>query len=373
MLNLLKTVPEKKVFIVAFSGGADSVLAAHLIHKTNRPFKLWYLHHYPTPIEQSRAVVFSAARARYGENIFIEEKADVSRIARRLRTSWEHAASLVRKRRLLQLQKKLGAQVVTGHNLSDYYETLLLRRERGIPHSALPSLSLIDDATQFMRPLYRMTRYGVRKKAAQWNLNFFDDPENYNLQFARNRIRMQVTAKVRHLFPQNADKLSYAFEVVEPLRELRMKFNDFSAVTDTQKARIVFRAYQKLGIVRTFTKNDFVRATRLPFLHPPFFAHEETYKEKKYIVFRRGLGNIPFQVDLPSQNFRRADTITRGVKILRPYGHKSVTKILSERKLSLREKRLTRVYLENTSSQVCTKVIFANGEILAAWRPENEV
>ena len=127
----------------------------------------YYLHHYDTPVEPARSKVFREIRARYSNATWLEEQADVSRIAKRLGNSWEHTASLVRRKRLLWLRAATpGAEVVTGHNYSDYLETIALRRERKIPEAFLPALSEYDEVSGFWRPLFKLSREEVRARAA---------------------------------------------------------------------------------------------------------------------------------------------------------------------------------------------------------------
>ncbi|HRP68353.1 MAG TPA: ATP-binding protein [Turneriella sp.] len=324
---------------------------------------------YPTPIEKERQAVFDAVKRRFNGIVILEEKADIPRIAHRLGTSWEHAASLTRRRRLQLLAKRFNAQIATGHNYSDYEETLELRRRRGIPEAGIPPLRLVDSATQFMRPLYRMRRDTVRQKVTALGLPYFDDPENTNTDFERNRIRYECNQKARRVRkPANRGRPSVSLPTVIPRRELRYNAARFHARTNVEKARLVFQAFRTLAIVHPFTRNDFERARRLPFALPPFFAHEEIIHQKKYIVFRRGLGVFMPITKTPEKHCVRGDSVTRSTSIAMPYGKKSVAKILSERKLSPRERRLTYVYLQSDSPHTCTKIHFSTGEILSAWK-----
>jgi tRNA(Ile)-lysidine synthase TilS/MesJ len=88
-------------------------------------------------------------------------RADIDRIAKRLGYSWEHTASLVRRKHLLRFaDRESGGRpaVMTGHNFSDYLETLALRRARQIPETSMPALEFSDAYTGFLRPLYQLTR-----------------------------------------------------------------------------------------------------------------------------------------------------------------------------------------------------------------------
>lgn len=354
-------------FIVAFSGGADSVLAVHRAIHTGTPVTIWYLHHYETAIESERLAVFEAVRKKYPQIKWLEAKADVSRLAKRMGYSWEHTASLVRRKRLMRLGWQTpGARIVTGHNYSDYLETLALRRERKIPEDFMPTLSEHDETTGFWRPLYQMNREEVHQEVIALGLPFFDDPENQDEKFARNRLRKLLAFIPKE--PVNGQERAKAPVILKParqplgmLRELRVNSGAWSQLSPADKARTVFSAFRHLAIVRKFTRAHFSRAQRLPFTLPPFVAEMENTTDETFVIFRRGLGDgIKLPQPLPAP-YLRGDQVTRKTRIAQKYGHKSITKIFSEKKLSLRQKRLTLVYLKDAARTNAGSIMFHDG------------
>jgi tRNA(Ile)-lysidine synthase TilS/MesJ len=359
--------------IVAISGGADSMLALDLCCRVAASQKnlrviAWYLHHYAGEIEAERLRILNLAgeRARASTNgrfSLLIAKADIERIRRRLRTSWEHAASLTRRRRLRLIARKLGlgelapAPVVTGHNRSDYFETVSLRKERKIPESALPRESFTDEATVFLRPLAACTRDEIREITRGARIQWFEDPANSDLRFARNRIRSQSLNPVEPgtiAFPELPE-----FTQVSS-REYCLSADDFDVLQPNAQARAVFAAYRRLGVSRRFSRNHFERAQKLPFSLPPFFAHREFKSRQELIVFRRGLA----QRLRPASNngpYVRGDSITRSLQLTTSYGHKSVAKIFSERRLSPRQRRQTIVYLNGQFSKQADCIEFCEG------------
>lgn len=350
-------------FIIAFSGGADSVLAAHAASLTGRAMTLYYLHHYDTPVEPARSKVFREIRARYSNATWLEEQADVSRIAKRLGNSWEHTASLVRRKRLLWLRAATpGAEVVTGHNYSDYLETIALRRERKIPEAFLPALSEYDEVSGFWRPLFKLSREEVRARAAALGFSWFDDASNTDLRFARNRMRVAPPPSASPAGVISAFSPPGLEEAARSHRELRLPLERWHALAKNEKARTLFYAFRRLAIVRKFTRGHFARAHKLPFAVPPFFAHTES----DAVIFRRGLGQSN---DLPAPEaspYVRGDAITRSYTIAQPYGKKSLAKIFSEKKISPRQRRRTIVYQQPESMHKATRVVFPDGTTLRA-------
>lgn len=340
------------MWIVAFSGGADSVLAAHRAAASGKPITLWYLHHYSTPVEPARLRVFDETRVRYPAARWQQNQADVSRVAKRLGYSWEHTASLVRRKWLLRLRARTpGSDVVTGHNYSDYLETLALRRERKIPEEFLPPLAECDDTTGFLRPLFQLTRDEVRQEVRNLGFSYFDDPANEDLNFARNRVRNAPSPQAKPA-ASALPSLGVGYS-----RELRLPLPAWNALPPTAQARTLFAAFRRLAIVRKFTRSHFSRAHRLPFSLPPFFAHSELLRAEPFVVFRRGLGN---QTGLPrpeNDHYLRGDAVTRAIKLPQPYGRKSVAKIFSEHRLSPRDRRRTLVYMNPERSNEAVRIV----------------
>lgn len=361
---------EHSHWLIAFSGGADSSLLLDLATETalglpQVRITAFYLHHYATPVESERQHVLrwhnDRAKQLLGERFaFCEMQRDIAALSRRLRRSWEHTASLFRRRQLERLSRRLGgAQVFTGHQLSDYHETLELRAERGIPPLGWPSLSVRDPITGFLRPLAYLTREQVRTMARARGLTWFEDASNSDTTLARNRIRLgQNRAELASLKKSSAEWKLPPLQRVHP-RELRLSAAEWLRLTPLSRARTIYHTWQQLGIVKKFSRNDFARATRLPFSRPPFFAHSELFPEGEFIVFRRGLGSMALNQPATALGMR-GNCVTRSVKLRRPYGHKAVSKIFSERRLSPRQRRLT--WLEiGDHSQEAVRIFFPDG------------
>lgn len=364
-------------WVVAFSGGADSLLLLSLcadVLKTKNKSSLTalYLHHYSNPIEAERRAVFDkitrTLTVLLGDRFrFVSETADIEKITSRLKYSWEHTASLVRRKRLALLsEKKESCRVMTGHNLSDYYETLALRRKRKIPQSAWPPLTEYDPTDGTMRPLARLDRKTVRALAQERSLLWYEDPANADTRFLRNTVRQAMGSGAQNVItitnadnapnvititnqnaPQNV--ITPPFLRVGP-RELRLRTAQWTPLPPSAQARLVYTAWKKLRIANRFTVNDFNRARLLPFCLPPYFVHHERENTDNYIVFRRGLGeriNVVASLDLSreNENCLRGDRVTRSLTIQKSYGRKSVAKIFSELRLSSRQRRLTWVLL----------------------------
>lgn len=357
--------------IVAYSGGADSTLCLHLaltIAEANQKVFVtaWYCHHYREAITPERRSVFAAIQSLGNKKLgnrfrFVADVADVSLVATRLGYSWEHTASLLRRKRLLRLQNYPYSVVITGHNASDYGETLALRMLRKIPPNGFPEQSIRAGDTGFLRPLFDLRREQVRLAVLSIGLPVYEDPENDNTTFARNQIRKQGIPRD---LKANAAETVAATRIpftVKSRRELTISYAEWKKLAGTDCARLQYQAFRRLAIVRKFTRGDFLRAKKLPFSIPPFFSHREKTNDNDQVIFRRGLGvsaTLPVRTD---KHTLRGNEITRAVKMTMPYGRKSLSKIFSERHLSPRQRRQTLVQLSAADPKLATQIIFPAG------------
>jgi hypothetical protein len=208
-----------------------------------------------------------------------------------------------------------------------------------------------------------LTREQVRALARNRGLRWFEDPANSDTAIARNRLRVGVESNTSVFLPTeplNENSLPWAKRL--HARELRMPMTQWLKLTPVMRARAVHRAWQQLAIVKRFTRNDFARAQRLPFNLPPLFVHTERLAEGEFVIFRRGLG-VFWRSLPPAENCLPGDAVTRSVTLRRPYGHKSVTKVFSERKVSPRQRRLTWIQMHNQRNEAL-RIFFPDGAVL---------
>lgn len=199
----LKHPPFKstKHIICAISGGADSLLAADLtfhIRKAYTPmfqFDLVYFEH-ESPIEPRKKVLeqFYAHIVNQHKNTrFMVKTLPVSQVATSLKTSWEHAGSLLRKKHLARLAKKNKAIVILGHHLNDWYELVTMRTEKTSSADQLRPHRITErvENTRFCRPLAFLTKKDVVHLASKRGLSWWEDPSNYNGSNQRSKLRNQ--------------------------------------------------------------------------------------------------------------------------------------------------------------------------------------
>jgi tRNA(Ile)-lysidine synthase len=114
--------------------------------------------------------------------------------------------------------------VVTGHTASDRAETLLYNLVRGSGSDGLQSLGWVrslsadcaaDCLIGLVRPLLEFTRAETAQVCEDYRLPVWDDPTNQQVDYARNRIRLEIMPQLQqHLNPRSTEHLAQTAELL---------------------------------------------------------------------------------------------------------------------------------------------------------------
>jgi tRNA(Ile)-lysidine synthase len=195
--------------VVAFSGGADSVLLLHLVALADASPRVLALHvdHGLRGAESDEDARFCERTARGLGVDFLLRRAPLDRAP----GSLEAAARETRYRVLLAEAEARGIRVVlTGHHADDALETLLMRWSRGSalgglsgPRAALPVKGpAFGRELLIARPLLHLRREEVRCLLADAGVAWREDSSNDSEAFTRNRVRNQLLPRLAELSDQ---------------------------------------------------------------------------------------------------------------------------------------------------------------------------
>jgi tRNA(Ile)-lysidine synthase len=203
--KLLELAGPKPRIVLAFSGGVDSTLLAHLLVKQRRKLgglRLLHVDHglQPASAEWSR---HCARMARAWRVPFVSLRATIER---RKGESPEAAARDARYA-LLASAMQTGEVLVTAQHRDDQAETLLLQLFRGAGVSGLASMPGIAafDPGFIARPMLPWSRAGIEILARKARLRWIEDPSNADTRYSRNFVRRQLMPLIREHWP-GADK-----------------------------------------------------------------------------------------------------------------------------------------------------------------------
>ncbi len=115
-------------------------------------------------------------------------------------------------------QREDFSTIVTGHTLSDRSETLLYNLIRGTGTdglSALDWLRCLTPEIKLVRPMLNITRSETGAFCHEYKLPVWEDLVNQKLQYARNRLRLEVIPYLAtHFNPQVEQHLGQTAEIL---------------------------------------------------------------------------------------------------------------------------------------------------------------
>lgn len=180
-------MPEHKTYIVAVSGGRDSVTLLDLLHRLQDKWgwQLIVAHLDHSQREQSSgdAAFVGALADRYGYKFLLGV------LPRKLQS--EAALRQARYRWLFEVCHQSGAdKIVTAHHKNDRLETAAWHAIRGADRIGLTSLTSQRD--NIVRPLIGFSRGDLITYAALRNLQWREDRTNQDRSYTRNLIRHEL-------------------------------------------------------------------------------------------------------------------------------------------------------------------------------------
>jgi tRNA(Ile)-lysidine synthase len=196
-------------FIVAISGGVDSVVLADLCKRSGLHFTLAHCNFRLRDEESERDEQFVQA---YAQNLQVPLEViqfDTSQFAQENKLSIQEAARVLRYQWFDDL-KKSGQfdYILLAHHANDNIETLLMNFLRG---TGLKGLTAIPAGTtkekRLLRPLLTVQRSDIIFYAQKHGLNWVEDSSNSSLKYTRNYFRHELIPSIEKVFPQVENNL----------------------------------------------------------------------------------------------------------------------------------------------------------------------
>ena len=187
--------------VVAFSGGLDSTLLLHALHRSAAIESLAAIHVEHGLHEDSAD--WSAHCASVAKSLdidFVTCKLDLKL------ESGQSLESIAREARYAALVDAIGPGdiVLTAHHADDQLETVLMRLLRGTGVRGLTAIHAVRPfgAGRLARPLLDFTRAEIAAEATRLSLEWLEDPSNADTRFDRNFIRARILPALQERWPQ---------------------------------------------------------------------------------------------------------------------------------------------------------------------------
>lgn len=200
------TFPElgENHFLIACSGGLDSMVLTELCQKAGLQFSLAHCNFRLRGIESDRDEEFVREHAKkINKTIYVthfdtlgyvnQHKVSVQMAARELRYHWFE--------QLLSQHKILF--ILTAHHANDNLETFLINLSRG---TGIDGLTGMPAKTEVLRrPLLPFTRNQLVGYAQKHTIHWREDVSNSDTKYLRNKIRLEVIPILNELHPTFSD------------------------------------------------------------------------------------------------------------------------------------------------------------------------
>ncbi len=202
-------------YLLALSGGADSVCLFHLLRENGISFAAAHVNHGIRGAEADRDEEFCRLLAgKYGIE-FCLLGADVPAIAKERGESLEEAARNVRYSFFERVMREKDIPVLlTAHNADDNAETLLLALTRGTSPSGACGIPRERQLAfgRVVRPILSLSKAEIIEYCRAGGYDFVTDSTNSDTSYARNRIRRNVIPELTEINPRVLSAISRFLE-----------------------------------------------------------------------------------------------------------------------------------------------------------------
>ena len=175
----MKVSPKK--YLIAVSGGVDSVVLLEMLAKKHENILVAHFDHGIREDSKEDAIFVRQLAVKYGVKFFTKREELGANAS-------EEKARRARYKFLRELSEKQNATIVTAHHLDDVVETIIINMVRGTGWRGLAVLNAED----IYRPLINFKKQEIINYAKQNNLKWREDSTNSLNVYMRNIVRHKI-------------------------------------------------------------------------------------------------------------------------------------------------------------------------------------
>ena len=198
-------------FLVAISGGVDSVVLAHLCHSLKFNFALAHCNFNLRGEESNADEDFVLELAEQLDVEVFIENFDTQAYANKNKRSIQMAARELRYNWFAELAAQLHFDyVLTAHHADDNLETFLINFTRGTGLNGLTGIPILND--NIARPLLSFSNANIIAYAKDNGITWREDSSNSSRKYLRNKLRHEVVPILKTINPQLLDSFQNTLE-----------------------------------------------------------------------------------------------------------------------------------------------------------------
>jgi tRNA(Ile)-lysidine synthase len=208
--------------LVALSGGADSVFLLRYLVDRGYEVVAAHCNFHLRDAESMRDEQFVRELCQSLDIPLQVKDFDTKAVAQQEHISIEMAARNLRYEWFETIRQDLGADcIAVAHHQDDNIESILLNLVRGTGIKGLCGIQPRNG--HIVRPLLCINRADIRAGLEEMHQTFVDDSTNFDNQYSRNRIRLDVMPILRSI---NAGADSNILTTIENLNEIRKVYEE---------------------------------------------------------------------------------------------------------------------------------------------------
>lgn len=362
--SLLTTDSKSPLWLVALSGGADSVALSLMMKHSGIDVRALHCNFHLRGEESDRDEQFVRDFCQQNHIELDVRHFDTRAEAQEHKESIEMAARRLRYTWFAQRAQELhAAGICVAHHMDDQAETILLNLVRGTGTKGLQGMQAdrMTGNLRIVRPLLNITRQDILQYLASHNQSYVTDSTNLEHQAMRNRIRLEVIPLLRELNPNitqtlvrmadnlkhdlDSDPESQYFQRLQPLGFTRAQIMDIAAHHNSHNSGKVWSSGTHTA---TLKDGQLIIAANTSDNTLP----ELCIQEVSDAIFQKGIAYIDADTVQQPLTLRRMQAGDR----FRPYGMHSGSKLLSDyltdRKVNILEKQRQVVVTDSTGAIV---------------------
>ncbi|WP_394749197.1 tRNA lysidine(34) synthetase TilS [Spongiimicrobium salis] len=210
-------------FLLACSGGIDSIVLSHLCQRNGMNFLLAHCNFNLRGLESDGDEDFVREFARKIERDLVVKhfgtmdyallnKVSVQMSARELRYQWFSKL----------IEKKALKTIVTAHHSDDNLETFLINLSRGTGIDGL--LGIPSKTPTLARPLLLFSRTEIEAYAIENGLQWREDSSNAETKYLRNKIRQEIVPRLKELHPTFLSNFAHTQDYLKQTSALSQEY-----------------------------------------------------------------------------------------------------------------------------------------------------
>ena len=211
MTSILRTLSTDRLYLIALSGGADSVALALMMKEQGLKFRALHCNFHLRGVESDRDEQFVRDFCQKHDIPLEVCHFDTLASTHLHKTSIEMEARDLRYRWFAQRVQALDAEAIcVAHHKDDQAETLLLNLIRGTGLKGLAAMhpERIVNGLRIIRPLLDITKEEILQYLARMGQGYVTDSTNLERDALRNRIRLDLMPMLRQFNPNITECLA---------------------------------------------------------------------------------------------------------------------------------------------------------------------